>query len=147
MTSGLSVSFPPLLLLPPNFAWLTWAIWGKEQDVYHGLCILQSITSTAWPLGLPGQRPLCLLQKGVISILSTLWALLYFPSCTQACRAEEHWEIQVGLYQLWVTVGSTYFPLETVLTAHLACLSVLRLYLGCCRVLEYKERTLRRWTW
>lgn len=42
--------------------------------------------------------------------------------------------------------ASTYFPLETVLTAHLACLSVLRLYLGCCRVLQYKERTLRRWT-
>lgn len=34
-----------------------------------------------------------------------------------------------------------------LLTAPLACLIVLRLHLGCCRVLEYKERTLRRWTW
>lgn len=99
------ISSPPALV--PNFAtWLIWAMWGKEQKVSLGLCILQSVTSTPWPLDLPGQRLLCLLYQQpavLISILGSSQALLYFPSCSQACRAEQHREIQVGLCQLWVS--------------------------------------------
>ena len=101
-------------------------------------------------------------------LLSTC-VLLHLPFCTQVCRIEKHGEIWVGRYKLWVSQSwatlcrclpgacyessescrtSTYFPLEMIVpTARLVCLIVLRLQSRCCRVLGYKERTSRRWTW
>lgn len=154
------ISSPPAL--SPDFTeWLTWAVTGKEQEGSLGLCILQSSTSAAWPLDLPGQTPLCLYS--ILQCCSPSWAPLtgaaLFP-LHPACRAEEFRGIQVGLYQLWASqLGaalcrclpglccessesastSSYFTLETVLTASLACLIVLKLYLWCWRVLGYRK--------
>lgn len=97
------ISSPPAL--SPDFTeWLTWAVTGKEQEGSLGLCILQSSTSAAWPLDLPGQTPLCLYS--ILQCCSPSWAPLtgtaLFP-LHPACRAEEFRGIQVGLYQLWAS--------------------------------------------
>lgn len=92
----------PRALSPDFTEWLTWAVTGKEQEGSLGLCILQSSTSAAWPLDLPGQTPLCLYS--ILQCCSPSWAPLtgaaLFP-LHPACRAEEFRGIQVGLYQLW----------------------------------------------
>lgn len=161
MASGLSASFLPSCSLP----WLYRVAdmgsmrqgtrrvpWLVHPAVQH-LCSLT--------LGCP--RPQIPVLYSILQCCSSSWARLtgtaLLPLCPP-CRAEELRGIQVGLYQLWASqLGaalcrclpgpccessescstSSHFPLETVLTASLACLIVLRLYLGCCRVLGYRK--------
>lgn len=76
MTSGLSVSFLPLLLLPLTLQHGWHGQYEARTRKSLGLCILQSLTFTAWPLHLPvlTEQPAVLL-----SILGSSPGTALFP--------------------------------------------------------------------